>query len=420
MMPALVDGVLAVAGTPVLAASGYLALLAAVARPITPPTADDAVRFDVIVPAHDEAAGISATVASLLALDYPSAQYRVIVVADNCTDDTAARARAAGARVLERHDATRRGKGYALAHAYEACLAEGVADAVVVVDADTVVSPNLLRAFASRFAAGEASVQAEYGVRNADASWRTRLMAVAFACYHTTRSLGRERLGLSCGLRGNGMGFSVDTLRRHPHQAFSRVEDVEYGIALGAAGVRVAYVPEATVLGEMPATAEAAQTQRERWEAGRAELVRRHVPTLVRAAWARKDRVPLDLAADLLVPPLTTLVAVTLTGTATAVAVTLLGWAGVIGVATWGAVLVCLAAYVARGAALAGQGPRVLLDLAWGPAYAVWKLAVALRPRTRGDAWVRTARTPVVAATPVTPAAERAPRTPHISGTYHP
>ncbi len=420
MTPAFVNVALAVAGTPVLAASGYLAMLAAAARDVTPPAPNDRVRFDVIVPAHDEAQGIGATVSSLLALDYPRERYRVLVVADNCTDDTAARARAAGALVLDRHDAARRGKGYALAHAYGVSIADGVADAVVVVDADTVVSPNLLRAFAARFGAGEASVQAEYGVRNADASWRTRLMAVAFACYHTTRSLGRERLGLSCGLRGNGMGFSMNTLRRHPHQAFSRVEDVEYGVALGAAGVRVAYVPEATVLGEMPVTAEAAQTQRERWENGRADLVRRLVPTLVRATWVRKDRVPLDLAADLLVPPLTTLGAVALLGTVTAAVAAWSGWAGVVGVAPWGAALVCLAAYVARGAALAGHGPRVVLDLAWGPAYAAWKLAVALRPRTRGDAWVRTARAPQ-AAVPIAPAAEgAAPRPSHPSALRHP
>ncbi len=400
------SAVLAAGAAPVLAASGYLAALAAAARPVAVPPPDDRVRFDVIVPAHDEAAGIGATVASLLALDYPSDRYRVLVVADNCGDDTAARARAAGAVILERHDPSERGKGYALAYAYAACLEAGHADAVVVVDADTVVSPNLLRAFAARFAAGETAVQAEYRVRNADASWRTRLMAVAFACYHTARSLGRERLRLSCGLRGNGMGFGIEVLRRYPHGAFSRVEDVEYGVALGLAGVRVAYVPEATVLGEMPTTAAAARTQRERWENGRAGLTRRLLPPLLRAAWTRRDRVALDLAADLLVPPLTKLVAAALAGTGVAAVAAQHGWASPLAVALWGAAVVCLGAYVARGAALSGQGPRVLLDLAWGPVYAGWKLALALRPRAHGEAWVRTAREPVAPA-PIRSPAER-------------
>ena len=389
--PTLVDGALALAALPVLGAAGYLAALAVAARPIVPPAGVAPLSLDVVVPAHDEEAGIAATVASLLALDYPRDRVRVLVVADNCTDGTAARARAAGALVLERHDPAHRGKGHALAHAFAHVLADGVAAGVVVVDADTVVSPNLLRAMAARLAAGEAAAQAEYGVRNADASWRTRLMAVAFACYHTARSLGRERLGLSCGLRGNGMAFRVDTLRAHPHHAFSRVEDVEYGLGLGAAGVRVAYVPEATVLGEMPATAAAARSQRERWEQGRAGLRRRWIPRLLAAA-RREGRVPLDLALDLLVPPLTTLVAVALLGALAAGAAAWRGAAGAVGALPWAAALVALAVYVGRGAALAGQGPRVLLDLAWAPAYAAWKLALALRPAPRSEAWVRTAR----------------------------
>ncbi len=400
------DAALAAASLPAAAAAGYLAALAAAARRAPAPPGGEAVRFDVVVPAHDEEAGIGATVASLLALDYPRDRFRVVVVADNCADATAARARAAGAEVLERRDDARRGKGYALALAYERSLAAGFADAVVVVDADTLVSPNLLRAFAARFAAGEACVQAEYAVRNAGASWRTRLMAVAFACYHTLRSLGRERLALSCGLRGNGMGFSAELLRRHPHAAYSRVEDVEYGVAIGEAGVRVAYVAEAAVLGEMPATAAAARTQRERWEGGRAALVRRAVPRLLRAALARRDRVALDLAADLLVPPLTALAGYTLAGAAVAAVAVARGWATAAGAAGWAFALAGLVAYVARGAALAGHGPRVLLDLAWAPAYAAWKVGLALRalaaPRRAGaEAWVRTAR--------VAPAADPAP-----------
>src|SRR5205823_3666605 len=102
----------------------------------------------------------------------------------------------------------RRGKGYALAHAFEHALDDGFADAVAVVDADTSVSPNLLRAFAGRFDRGAVAAQAEYGVSNPEASWRTRLMVIALSLFHTLRSLARERLGVSAGLRGNGMAFS--------------------------------------------------------------------------------------------------------------------------------------------------------------------------------------------------------------------
>lgn len=187
---------------PVLFWTTYLAFLALWSRPPRPlafgaaaPSGPPAIRFDIIVPAHDEEAGIAATVRSLLATDYPPTLRRVVVVADNCTDGTVREASAAGATVLERNDPVRRGKGYALAFAFERILSEATADSAVVVDADTMVSPNLLRAFASRLRAGARAVQAHYGVANRQASWRTRLMHIAFTLFHEVRSRARERLG---------------------------------------------------------------------------------------------------------------------------------------------------------------------------------------------------------------------------------
>ncbi len=184
---------LALCALPVMACSGYLGVLTVLSlanRP-SPRSGSAPYRFAVVVPAHDEARGIAATVASLLELDYPRALFRVIVVADNCTDATAERSLLAGAEVLEREDAERRGKGHALAFAFDRLARERWADAVVVVDADTIASRNLLTAFAARLAEGDSAIQARYGVRNPDASWRTRLMTIAFAMFHELRSRAR-------------------------------------------------------------------------------------------------------------------------------------------------------------------------------------------------------------------------------------
>ncbi|MEY2654827.1 MAG: hypothetical protein RLZZ524_1855, partial [Pseudomonadota bacterium] len=190
---------------PVLASCLYLLGLTLLSgRPRRPPAAPPRLRLDIIVPAHDEAALIGRTVASLLAVDWPADLRRVCVVADNCTDDTAERARAAGAVVWARDDPSLRGKGHALAHGFEASRREAWADAVLVVDADSTVSANLLRACADRLERGAQVVQVHHGVLNAQDSWRTRLMAIALEAFHRVRSRGRERLGLSCGLRGNG------------------------------------------------------------------------------------------------------------------------------------------------------------------------------------------------------------------------
>ena len=398
MLAVAVDALLVALALPVLAWTTYLGVLAALAwrNPVPQAPAPPRIRFDVIVPAHDEELGIGATVKSLLALDYPADLRRVVVVADNCKDATAARAAEAGALVLVRRDEGRRGKGYALEFAFQRTLEVGVADAVVVVDADTRVTPNLLGAFAARFAAGAMAAQAEYGVANARASWRTRLMHIAFTLFHVVRSRARERLGVSTGLRGNGMAFAVPLLRQVPHDAFSVVEDLEYGIRLGRAGHRVHYAGEAKVFGEMVASERASRSQRQRWEGGRSAIARQHALGLLTEGVRRRRLLLLDLAADLLVPPLTY---VALTAALGLLAAT--GWVVLLGgpaftLVPWAAAAGGLALYVLCGAALAHVGPRALLDLMWAPVYMGWKVVLGLRSRSRGrrppQEWVRTAR----------------------------
>jgi cellulose synthase/poly-beta-1,6-N-acetylglucosamine synthase-like glycosyltransferase len=393
-MYAVIDVVLGLAAIPVLLVSAYLLLLTlASARRPPPPAAPPHLRFDVVVPAHDEEAGIATTVRSLLALDYPAELRRVIVVADNCGDATAERAAAAGARVLTRRDPERRGKGYALEFAFERCLAEGVADAVVVVDADTEAGPGLLRAFSARIDAGAAAVQGDYVVSNPRASWRTCLMTIAFALFNSLRSLGRERLGLSTGLRGNGMCFTVEVLRQVPHQAFSIVEDLEYGIRLGLAGHRVHFAPDAQVRSAMLSEGGASGSQRRRWEGGRREMARRHAWPLVRRGLATPDRVLLDLGLDLLVPPLAYVGGAAAGGALLSGLVTLLAGRPVGAPWAWAASLAALAAYLVRGWWLSGTGAQGVVALLYAPVFLAWKIGVTLRrPSAPRGEWVRTHR----------------------------
>jgi 1,2-diacylglycerol 3-beta-glucosyltransferase len=379
-------------GVPAVAACLYLLVLTllSAALPVPAPSARK-VRFDVIVPAHNEEPVIAAVVASLKRIDWPADQYRVIVVADNCTDATAQIATAAGAHVMQRVDQENRGKGYALNFAFEASRARHWADAVVVVDADAEVSPNLLEAFACRIERGEQAIQAHYGVSNTNASWRTRLLSIAKASFHIVRSRGRERLGLSCGIRGNGWAVTHKLLEQVPYKAFSLTEDLEYGIDLGMAGLRVAYADEAHSDAEMVSGEKDSRKQRQRWEQGRFQLIRTRTLPLLRKACSAPSFVCLDLALDLLVLP---------------VSYIYLNIAVLLCVAVFAASLVpalhswvwlgtgCAAAavlYILRGWQLSGAGLRGLLDLARAPFFLAWKLLVMFGRRNSKE-WVRTKR----------------------------
>jgi 1,2-diacylglycerol 3-beta-glucosyltransferase len=376
---------------PAVAACAYLLLLTALSQRAAPMfPRSKALKFDVIVPAHNEASVIERTVASLRKIDWPPDALRILVIADNCTDRTAVLAQVAGATVLERQDAALRGKGYALNFAFRWSREQAWADAVIVVDADAEVSSNLAAAFAARIENGVHAIQAHYGILNPMASWRTRLITIAKASFHIVRSRARERMKLSCGIRGNGWCVTHDLLNKVPYQAYSLTEDLEFGIELGLAGFRVAYADEAHSNAEMVTDEKIAGTQRRRWESGRFQLIRSRTLPLLQAAIRRADAVCFDLAIDLMVLPLSyvTLNVLLLLG----VSLLAVYW-GLAHVAWIWLAMACgvaLLSYVLRGWQLSGIGARGVFDLARAPAFLIWKVILMLRPGTQG--WIRTDR----------------------------
>ncbi len=221
--------------------------------------------FAVLIPAHDEEAGLPATLRSVAAAEYPRERVRVIVVADNCTDGTAAVAHSHGVRCLERHDPDRRGKGFALAFALPHVLAAGP-DVVLVLDADCELHPAALRELDARLAARADAVQAAVRSRNADDGPGGYVAAVGTAIDNAAAA-GLDRLGLSVPLRGTGMAFRRGVLEAVSWDAHSVVEDAEYGDRLAKAGIRVCFAGRAVVACEAPADVAALVRQRRRWRA---------------------------------------------------------------------------------------------------------------------------------------------------------
>jgi cellulose synthase/poly-beta-1,6-N-acetylglucosamine synthase-like glycosyltransferase len=291
--------------------SAYLGVLtvagAAASRRTRPVSAGSRRRYSVLIPAHDEERLIGATVASVARLDYPPESVEVHVVADNCTDSTSAVARSAGACVHEREDPARPGKGPALQWLLARLSARGeLGDAVVFIDADTVVDAGFLRAVDAQLDRGALVVQGHYAVADDGSSPAVAFRAAAMAARTYLRPMGRTAIGGSAGLHGNGMIFhrsAVADLRWSDHLT----EDVELHVDLLLAGIRVQFAPDARVAAEMPSSLAAARTQHERWERGRVEIARRYVPRLLRRVvkGGSAGRVAyLDAAMDLLVPPL--------------------------------------------------------------------------------------------------------------------
>lgn len=379
---------------------GYLLLLTAAAwvtakttpRPPTGPTH----RFAMLVPAHNEEKLLPALLENFHQLDYPSQLVTLYVVADNCTDQTAAFARAAGATVYERFDEVNLGKGFALQWLLDRLQAEGVPfDAAVILDADSVVSTNFLMVMDARLVRGSRAIQAHYAVLHPDRTWVMSLRAAALALVHYLRPLGRTALGGSAGLKGNGMVFHRTILAEHQWSA-SVTEDIEYHMSLVLAGERVAFAPDAIVWAEMPGTLRGAHSQNVRWEQGRFQLALHYIPLLVRAALTRQwqtSRPSLYLLFDSimehLIPPFSVVTGLT-------VLYGMLAWPFQ---ATWLPVLAVSLLlgqllYIVAGLILARTSARTYLAFLYAPIFILWKLRLLLRVLIRAErqGWVRTAR----------------------------
>src|SRR5215208_1945050 len=222
--------------------------------------------FAILIPAHNEEAVIERLFESIGALDYPTSAHDVWVVADNCTDATAFLARQRGAFVRERQDTRLRGKGHALRWLLETMAGEGRRyDAYVILDADSVISPNFLAAMNAHLSAGCSVLQGYYTVLPVTGRPSERLREAALALVHFVRPAAKAALRLSCGLKGNGMCFDRSVIERFGWPTSGLAEDVEAHLTLVRAGLRVDFVPEAVVRGEMPDSFRASRTQQERW-----------------------------------------------------------------------------------------------------------------------------------------------------------
>ena len=308
----------------------------------------------------------------------------IVVIAHNCTDATAAEAEAAGARVLVLNDPDRKGKGCALSYGFNASLA-GVTQAVLVIDADSVISSSLIAAVRQKFLGGAQAVQCRYEVYNSEENDRTRLMKLAFQGFNVIRPRGRERLGLSSGILGNGFAVRREVLKRIPYGSYSVVEDLEYHLALVRAGIRVEFADTAVVKGEMPCSDQGSRTQRARWEGGRRLMMKQWAPRLMVELLRGRVRL-LEPLLDLLAAPIATEVCLLLVAVCLPVV-----WLRLYAL---GGFLV-LALHVATAAAC-GSGLRGTMKvLASIPAYIFWKLWIfrdIRRGSRRDSSWVRTAR----------------------------
>ena len=343
----------------------------------------------IIVPAHDEAALIGSTVAAMRAAADGIA--RILVVADNCGDETAAEARRAGAEVIERRDPERRGKGFALDFARR-FLQASPPEIILIVDADCRIDRPSVDRLVSGCAATGRPCQATYLLDPAPKTSPTvQISTFAFFIRNVVRQRALQRLIGRVHLLGTGMGLPWSAFDREQLATADIVEDLRMGIELAETGRSPLFIEDAEVWSG-PETDDNTLVQRRRWEGGFLAHALSSGPKMLMKSLTSGNLRGFWAALDLMIPPLALLLMLDLAGLIIAALA-----ARLTGASAWPptilAASLALAGIALGGAWLRGGSRFVSVGgLARIPLYLVWKLPLYLGLARRGapKEWLRT------------------------------
>jgi cellulose synthase/poly-beta-1,6-N-acetylglucosamine synthase-like glycosyltransferase len=343
----------------------------------------------VLIPAHDESRGILPTLEDAKGQLRPDD--RLLVVADNCTDDTAAVAEMAGAQVIARRNDNERGKGYALDFGIRS-LRDDDPDIVVFVDADCRLEEGAIDRLARTCGATGRPVQALYLMSAPDQTALNHAIAeFAWRIKNDLRPRGLLALGLPCQLMGSGMAFPRNVFAAVKVASGHLAEDLDLGLQLARAGYAPLFCPGAVVRSVFPSRETDIATQRQRWEHGHLSVLVRRVLPSVWAAFRDRNWRLLALGFDAGVPPLVLLAVLT---TAVCLA-SVLGWLAGAGKA---ALIVSLIGLGLLGVALGLAWIACGRDLLTGPVlsslgpYLKVKAGIYARAFAANKKWTRTSR----------------------------
>ena len=376
---------------------GYLLLLALGAIRSTSPLGiyqrSASTRFIIVIPAHDEASVIRATVNRLLAIDYPAHLYSIHIVADHCSDNTAEIARHAGAVVHERNEGPRTGKGAALSWLFQSILEKDQCDAIVIFDADTQVDPEFLRVMNWRLAQGDQIIQGQHIICNSNQGWYPALTWAMFLVDNRFQNLGRSNLGWSAKNMGDSICFHVDILQKLGWGE-GLTEDYHLRFQLLLKGMRIVYEPCAIGYGEAPLTWSRARAQRARWLRGTTDTSKQYIKNLIVEGMKRRNLAMLDGALQASFPSYSTLSVLVMSILAIQVPIdyfneSIFLWPLT---AAWIAMVVLLLIYPLFGLALERAPFRAYIAILLGTYFILWRTWLALTSRFGGKqvTWIRT------------------------------
>ena len=244
-------------------------------------------RYAVLIAARNEENVIFGLLDSLRAQTYDMSLVTVFVAADNCTDSTAAIARAHGAVVYERFNQLNVGKGYALDFLLQHIGADYPAgfDGYFVFDADNILAPDYIERMNEMFSNGHEIITSYRNSKNFGGNWISAGYALWFLRESRYLNGARTRLGSSAAVGGTGFLFSQRILNEsHGWRFYLLTEDIEFSVYHILRGEKIAICESAVLYDEQPTDFRQSCRQRLRWAKGYVQVFLRYGGQLLRGA----------------------------------------------------------------------------------------------------------------------------------------
>lgn len=248
-------------------------------------------KYAILIAARNEVAVLPHLLDSIRNQDYPAELITVFVVADNCTDETAAVAREHGAVVYERFNDNLVGKGYALDYLLTNIAADygkDAFDAFMIFDADNLLAPDYVTEMNKTFSDGYEVITSYRNSKNYGDNWISAGYGLWFLREAKFLNNSRMLLNTSCAVSGTGFCFSRKILEEAGGwKFFLLTEDIQFSIWNVIHGRRIGYCHHARFYDEQPTAFRQSFRQRMRWAKGNIQVFCKYIGSLISGIFRR-------------------------------------------------------------------------------------------------------------------------------------
>ncbi len=332
-------------------------------------------KFAILILSQNHGNVISKSLYSLSGLVYPKNMFDLIVIADRCNDNTAEIAKNLGAIVWERLEEDG-SKERTLHWAFEQVVSSQQAyEAVIVFDANSLVCANYLEVMNYYLENGSKVVQSSEFILSQSSAGAIEAKRIEFLFNNYIKPMGRKVLGLSMGLRCNGICISRELLKENRWPQWLLNSNGELGLILELEGVKKDFAPEAQVYHEV--AGESGKSEETR-KINRFSIQRKYFPKFLKAAFKKRSFQYLDNLIELVTPPLRYMLLIILLMLVVNIALWFLGWETVSFIWLWTGITGLAVSYLLVGLAAAGADRQVYKSLFYMPLHLLWQFKTKL------------------------------------------